>query len=231
MNRHLAAGVAATFALTLTIINAAGAQTSTRYAPVVSTQVAAREPEPHAARALTDLQFARWMLANVHEENATDPNVDRALSETNDAIVDVGKLLKVEPGKGQAPSDIVRGRDDRLHAALRYLTGAFNDLKAPEDENPPNVWRTRALNRTWGAQHYTELALGIDRRADLGQCRSLRKALTDMTTTREDLNDALSAFGSNRGDAYNDTLRIRNQTNDTIRDLGQSISRQCGTNT
>jgi len=228
MNRHLAAGVAATFVLTLTIIGAAGAQTSTHSAPVLSTQVAAREPEPHVARALTDLQFARWMLANTHEENATDPNVNRALSETNDAIVDVGKLLQVEPGKGQAPSDIVRGRDDRLHAASRYLNAAFTDLKPPEDENPPNVWRKRALDRTWSAMHYTELALGIDRPADLGQCRSLRKALTDLTTTREDLNEALSAFGANRGDAYNDTLRIRNQTNDAIRDLGQSVTRQCG---
>jgi len=227
MNRHLTAGFVSAMLLVPAPPAISVASPSAVLSPhILNAQKMLAETDPRLLRALTDLHYARYFLAHQGDQASAEPNEVRAIRVTDLAAREVIAAVKTDNGTAnKVPPDIVRGRSDRLNAALRYLEGAYQDLNIPEDENSSNAWRKRAASDTLEAINFTKQTIGADQPD--ATCRALRKAYDDVRVSREDLNEALSSFGTTRNDAYNDTLQLRDRTDATLRDLGASVQRQC----
>jgi len=205
----------------------------------VTAQAQAAGMEPRFRRALTNLRYARWLLRNTHDEPRVEPNEDRALTETNQAIGEVRVAIAVRGGESDdlpAP-DVIRTRGDRLNAANRYLNAAFTYLNVVgEPEGPANAWRRRAMADVRDAMSYTNAALRVDNRVDnrgplpprtANQCVWLNRAAQTLHSSSQNLTQALNAFQNDRGPSYYDTLNILTRTNQAARDTDVQVQRRC----
>jgi hypothetical protein len=126
---------------------------------------AADVPGPHSyyLHALSDLRFARALLAVPEEFNAI-PEQRRAIGEIDRAIGDLrhAAIDDAEPLGYAQPVDVSRPRIDRVREAGRALDRARTDIDRYESNGMVDGRRDAAYRDIDEALHQTRIELGID---------------------------------------------------------------------
>ena len=121
---------------------------------------------PHYLRALSDLRFARALLARPSAPNVMDDErraireIEEAIAECKRAAIDDGQNIDYHP-----PIDGGWGWGDRFGKAREALNSALNNLRYEEDDRMALGWRNRAIQDVSDAMAWVNMALR-DRRWD-----------------------------------------------------------------